>query len=383
MVHITIDQKKLKPLLQGHCWVFSGAIKNHSQPKSAGIAALWTEDRQLIGYAFTDPESQIACRIFHTGEAPESGFKTEYWRSKFNRARESRLAWLDKKTTNCYRLIHAEGDGLPGIIADVYGEKTVVLHTLITVTGQWADTWIGILQEMGFHHIFHRHGHDKKGKWMGEKPDEILVTENNLQFLVDVERGQKTGFFLDQRESRKWIGSLAKDRTVLNAFSFTGGFSMYALQGGAKQVVSVDISEEACAMAVKNARINGFPLENHQATASDCFDYLRTMDNRFDMIILDPPAFAKSAQAVDKAGRGYKDINLLAMKKIQSGGLLASFSCSQHINRELFRKILAGAAADARREVRILGEFSQPADHPIAIGHPEGAYLKGFLMEIY
>lgn len=383
MVQIIIDQHKIKPLVQGHRWVFSGAIKSHSNPQSVGLAALYTEDQQLIGYAFTDPDSQIACRIFHQGAAPSSGFKKAYWQAKFKQALQSRLAWLDTSQTNCFRLIHAEGDGLPGIIADVYGENTVVLHTLIAATGQWADTWISILREMGYSRIYHRHGQEKKGKWIGAPAGEIIIKENNNRFLVDVERGQKTGFFLDQRDSRKWIGSLSTGRTVLNAFSFTGGFSIYALQGGARKVVSVDISEEATNMAIKNASLNGFSSEHHHAIATDCFDYLRSMDHQFDLIILDPPAFAKSAQAVEKASRGYKDINLLAMKKIQPGGLLASFSCSQHISRELFRKILAGAAADAGREVRILGEFSQPADHPIAIGHPEGAYLKGLFMEVY
>lgn len=383
MVQIIIDQHKIKPLVHGHRWVFSGAIKSHSNPHSVGMAAVYTEDQQLIGYAFTDPNSQIACRIFHQGPAPASGFKKAYWQAKFQQALQSRLAWMDTTQTNCFRLIHAEGDGLPGIIADVYGENTVVLHTLISATGQWADTWISILKEMGYSRIYHRHGLEKQGKWMGEPAGEIIIKENNNRFLVDVERGQKTGFFLDQRDSRKWIGSLSRGRTVLNAFSFTGGFSIYALQGGAKKVVSVDISEEATAMASKNGHLNGFGPENHQAIAMDCFDYLRQMDLVFDMIILDPPAFAKSAQAVDKASRGYKDINLLAMRKILSGGLLASFSCSHHISRELFRKIMAGAAADAGREVRILGEFFQPGDHPIAIGHPEGAYLKGLLMEVY
>ncbi|HRH34379.1 MAG TPA: class I SAM-dependent methyltransferase, partial [Catalimonadaceae bacterium] len=203
-----------------------------------------------------------------------------------------------------------------------------------------------------------------------------------LKFLVDIEKGQKTGFFIDQRENRKLIGSLSRNKKVLNAFGFTGGFSIYALSGGASEVVTVDISKEACLQAIENASLNNFGTKKHKAIAVDCFDYLREMDLDFDLIILDPPAFAKNAHSVDKATKGYKDINLQAFKKSKPDGLIASFSCSQHIDRELFRKILMGAAQDSGRFVQILHSFDQPLDHPIAIGHPEGEYLKGFLMRV-
>lgn len=383
MHFILVDTVKLKPILQGHCWIFSGAIIHHSSPQTVGVVEIRTEGGDVIGYGFSDPESAIACRIFHFGTAPSGGFKLNYWKMKFQQAAQHRSDLFDPAKTNSYRLIHAEGDGLPGILVDVYGVNHAVLHTLIAATGQWAETWINILLEMGFTSIYHKHSHDKGGKWIGEKPKgPILMLENGISFWVDIENGQKTGFFLDQRDNRQWIGGLSKGKKVLNAFGFTGGFSIYALLGGASSVTSVDISAEASAMVKKNTELNQIEENRHQILTADCFDYLRTMETDFDLIILDPPAFAKKAQSIDQAARGYKDINLQAMKKIKSGGWLASFSCSQHMSRTLFQKVLAGAAADSGKFVQIIGEFGQPADHPVAVGHPEGHYLKGFLMRV-
>lgn len=383
MQKIVILQNRIKPILQGHSWIFSGAIKENTATKSVGIAEVSDENGMVLGFGFSDPESQIACRMFHLGPKPPEGFKNPYWLAKFKRAQEMRFELLNRKTTDTYRLIHAEGDALPGIMVDIYGGSTAVLHTLMHATGQWAETWKSILMELGYTYVYHRHGQEKSGKWLGEPGSEkIMCLEHELKFLVDIEKGQKTGFFIDQRENRKLIGSLSRNKKVLNAFGFTGGFSIYALSGGASEVVTVDISKEACLQAIENASLNNFGTKKHKAIAVDCFDYLREMDLDFDLIILDPPAFAKNAHSVDKATKGYKDINLQAFKKSKPDGLIASFSCSQHIDRELFRKILMGAAQDSGRFVQILHSFDQPLDHPIAIGHPEGEYLKGFLMRV-
>lgn len=383
MHKIVLFQTRTKPVLQGHSWIFSGAIKENDAQKTVGIAEITDENGRTLGFGFTDPESQISCRIFHFGQKPTEGFKSSYWLNKFKSAKDLRHQLLNLEKTDTYRLIHAEGDGLPGMVVDIYGGKTAVLHTLIHATGQWTETWKSILMELGYPHIYHRHGHDKNGKWLGENGAELIqCLENGLKFWVNIEKGQKTGFFIDQRDSRQYIGTLSKNRKVLNAFGFTGGFSIYALAGGASEVFTVDISKDACVMAQENATLNGYGTDKHTAISADCFDYLRDMDPDFDLIILDPPAFAKNAHSVDKATKGYKDINLQTFKKCKTGSLVASFSCSQHIDRDLFRKVLIGAAQDSGKAVQILHSFDQPADHPIAIGHPEGEYLKGFLMRV-
>lgn len=382
MQQIRVFQQRIKPIQQGHSWIFSGAIKENSAPQSVGIAEVLDEEGQVLGYGFSDTESQISCRMFHLGPKPADGFKPAYWKHKFEVALSLRTEQLAGTNTTCFRLVHAEGDGLPGLIVDVYGQ-VAYLHTVVQATGQWFDTWATILRGMGFLFIYHRHGIEKQGKWLGEKPSgPLVIYENQLKFEVDVETGQKTGFFIDQRDNRQIIRSLANGKKVLNAFGYTGGFSVYALAGGAKEVVTVDISKEACQMADENAELNGFTSGRHSSVAADCFDYLRTMEKDFDLIVLDPPAFAKNSKSVDKATSGYKEINLQAFRNIKSGGLVASFSCSQHIDRELFWKIVAGAARDSGRFVQVIHSFHQGPDHPIAIGHPEGEYLKGFLLRV-
>ena len=236
---------------------------------------------------------------------------------------------------------------------------------------------------MGFTQIYHRHSHDKDGKWICGQPEkEIIAKENGLLFFVDLEKGQKTGFFIDQRDNREIIKSLSKGKKVLNAFSYTGGFSAYAVAGGATEVLSVDISKDACLMADRNVQLNFPKYKKHKSIAADCFDYLKEMDSDFDLVILDPPAFAKNKASVDKAARGYKEINLSALRKIKSGGLLATFSCSQHIDKDLFQKIIFAASVDAGRSVRIVKPLSQTPDHPVNIFHPEGDYLKGLLLYV-
>jgi 23S rRNA (cytosine1962-C5)-methyltransferase len=213
--------------------------------------------------------------------------------------------------------------------------------------------------------------------------EKTIISENGLLFGVDVEKGQKTGFFLDQRENRALLKSYAKGKRVLNTFSYTGGFSVYAAAGEAEEVISVDISKEVCAEAEKNMQMNFPNYRKHQAFAEDCFLYLKKIpENYYDLIVLDPPAFAKTAQNVPNAARGYKEINMQAFKKIQSGGLVFTFSCSGSVDRDLFRKIVFGAAADVGRDIKILHQLTQPPDHPISIYHPESEYLKGLVLYV-
>ena len=351
MQQIRIKQDRVKPFLQKHSWVFSGALAAPVS-RSVGVAEVVSENGQVLGYGFSDPDSQIVCRLFHFGPKPESGFGLDYWRSKFASAFQLRKSLVIDAGTDSYRLLHAEGDFFPGLVIDIYGGNTAFIHTLIVATKQWIQTWQTLLEEMGIQFLYHKHGHDKDGKWLKDKPtDELIAKENGLQFLVDVENGQKTGFFIDQRESRKLIGSISKGKKVLNAFSYTGGFSVYAVAGGASEVHSVDISKDACQMAEKNVQLNFPKFKKHSAQTADCFEYLKEMDEDFDIVILDPPAFAKSKNAVDKAARGYKEINLSALRKMKSGSVLATFSCSQHIDKDLFQKIVFSAAVDAGKQV--------------------------------
>lgn len=381
MNQIVLKPNREKPILNKHCWIFSGSVQEVKQPDSVGIAEVCDASGQILGYGFSDPGSQILCRMFHFGAAPSTGFGPDYWRQKFHSAYRLRQELVLNQDTNACRLIHAEGDFFPGLVVDAYGPLTAVVHTLIRATHQWITTWVNLLKEWGFRHIFHKKGHEEKGQWIGESPSEpIRMLEHGLLFETDVESGQKTGFFLDQRENRRIVGQLSKGRKVLNAFSFSGGFSVFAIRGGAVRVDSVDISGKAIESANQNVRLNFPDFQAHNGIKADCFEFLKSMDDDYGLIVLDPPAFAKSKAHVEKAARGYKEINLTALKKIKAGGLLATFSCSQHIDRQLFQQIVFSAAVDSGRQVRILQLLDQPADHPVNIFHPESAYLKGLLL---
>lgn len=382
MNQIILKPNREKPILNKHCWIFSGSVEQVKQPDSVGIAEVCDANGRLLGFGFSDPGSQILCRMFHFGEAPTTGFGPDYWRQKFHSALALRQKLIFSPQTNACRLIHAEGDFFPGLVVDAYGPKTAVVHTLIKATHQWIGTWVSLLAEWGYTHIYHKKGQDEKGSWIGEGSPAapVRILENGLQFEAEIEIGQKTGFFLDQRENRKIIGHLSKGKKVLNAFSFSGGFSVYAIQGGARQVDSVDISGKAVEAANHNVSLNFPDFQQHKGIKADCFEFLKSMDADYDLIILDPPAFAKSKAHVEKAARGYKEINLSALRKMASRGLLATFSCSQHIDRQLFQQIVFSAAVDSGRQIRIVQMLDQPADHPINIFHPESAYLKGLLL---
>jgi 23S rRNA (cytosine1962-C5)-methyltransferase len=397
-----LQPKKERAVLLRHPWIFSGAVKELPKAANGDIVEVRTAEGQTLAWGFFSPESQIVCRLFAFVEGmnatgkwsgyelnPSMQFDTAFWEGKINRALALRRHLIDSATTNCYRLLHAEGDFLPGVIADVYGD-TVVLQILIKGTENLLPALEQALRKEGFRYIFlkgkssthHLEGLPQENRWLGE-PRPMLpieVKEHNVKFFVNPEKGQKTGFFIDQRENRRLLRSFSQGKRVLNTFAYTGGFSVYALAGGASEVVSVDISKEAIALSEENARLNFGVQAAHKAIAADCFDYLRQMNEDFDIIVLDPPAFAKNARAVPNASRGYKDLNYLAFKKIKPQSLLFTFSCSQNIDKVLFQKIVFGAAADAGREVRILQHLEQPADHPVNIYHPEGEYLKGLMI---
>jgi 23S rRNA (cytosine1962-C5)-methyltransferase len=270
------------------------------------------------------------------------------------------------------------------MIVDIY-DKTAVLQMRIPGVLPLIPLWVEFLQkEVGIDQVILKKETEEGFEWLTPKvTDRVTFVENGFNFIAEIEIGQKTGFFLDQRNSRNLVGNWAQNKTVLNAFCYSGAFSIYALKGGAKEVISLDISHKAIQTVEEVIQLNFNSPVPHRAITVDTFEYLKEMpDDYFDLIILDPPAFTKHISTVNKAARGYKEINLKAMRKIKEGGILFTFSCSQHISADLFRKIIYGAAADAGRECSVLYRLAQPEDHPVNIFHPEGEYLKGLVLRV-
>jgi len=377
-----------RSVLNRHPWIFSGALKYKPKSNEGDIVEVKSAGGEVLGYGFYSDRSQISCRMFDWSKEPVDFETAEYWAEKIRRALWLRQEMVISGKTNAYRLVHAEGDFMPGVIVDIYKDIAVV-QLLIKATEQRKELIIEALRLNGYSKVYAKtksssrniEAVEMKAGWLTEdKEESIVICEHGLGFEVDFIKGQKTGFFLDQRENRLLVQQLAREKTVLNAFSYTGGFSVYAIAGNAREVHSLDISSDAIEMAARNVNLN-FPGANHKGIAQDCFDYLRDMpDQYYDLIILDPPAFAKNAKAVENASRGYKQINLRAFNKIRKGGIVLTFSCSQNIDTDLFRKIVFSAAADSGRNIRIIHQLHQPADHPVNIYHPEGEYLKGLVL---
>ena len=372
-----------------HPWLFSGSLHEVPDYENGEIVEVLNPENEISGYGFFSPGSQIVCRLFEFTSDRVEIFGKDYFHGKIKKAVDLRSRLITGET-DCCRLINAEGDFFPGLIADVYGE-TVVLQVLVRGVEKILGILAGILSDMGYRKIYVKNPGVKEtegvniasGFILGDGDTVIEVRENSLKFMVDIVRGQKTGFFLDQRDNRALVQKFSRGRKALNLFCYTGAFSVYALAGGADTVHSVDISADAVSSAERNSMINRCDSSKHHVTRADCFEFLRTMEDKFyDMIILDPPAFVKSAGAVEKGARGYKDINLWAMKKAAVDSFIFTFSCSHHVSSDLFRKIVFSAAADSGRQVSVIGRLTQAQDHPFSIYHPEGEYLKGLLLHL-
>lgn len=322
-----------------------------------------------------------------------------WWERSVRRAYDLRMAigLAENPATDCYRLIHGEGDGLPGLVVDIYGSTAVVqCHSVgmflarEEITAALKATYgdrLTAVYDKSSQTVPYNAGLDAVDGYLWredgkKKAGENLVTENGNRFHINWEKGQKTGFFIDQRENRELVKKYSKGRKVLNTFCYTGGFSVYALAGGASSVDSVDSSEHAVELATRNVELNFGEDALHKAIAADAMDYVRNMNEDYDLVILDPPAFAKHHKALGNALQGYKRLNTNAIRKIKPGGVLFTFSCSQAVSREQFRLAVFSAAAIAGRNVRILHQLTQPADHPVNIYHPEGEYLKGLVLYI-
>lgn len=378
-----------RPLLRRHPWVFSGAVDRVSGHAGAGETIdVVSSDGTWLARAAYSPQSQIRARVWSWRDEPiDAGFFRQRLVSAFD-ARQ-RLGVSD--TADAYRLVHSESDGLPGLIVDRYADWLVVQH-LTTGSEVWRETIHGLLAELSGLSIYERS--DSEVRQLeglseragpvtgGPEPERVRIQEYGLSFWADISGGQKTGFFLDQRENRRRVLPLAAGVEALDAFCYTGGFSAALLAGGAKQVLALDSSADALAMVVENIRLNDLDEARLSVQQGDVFEELRRFrDSRrgFDLIVLDPPKFAPTRAQAQAAARGYKDINLLAMKCLRPGGILTTFSCSSGIDPELFQKIVAGAALDAEVDMNVVEWLGQPADHPVDLAFPEGHYLKGLI----
>jgi 23S rRNA (cytosine1962-C5)-methyltransferase len=391
MPHITLKPGRDRSLAHRHPWVFSGAIAQVTgNPQPGDTVDVLAHDGAFLARAAFSPASQIRARAwsFDRDEAIDDDFFRRRIASAI--ARREPIPGLPARAC---RVVHGEADGLPGLIVDRY-QDVLVMQCLSAGTERWRSAVLAALRDtLAPHAIVERSDADVRaledlpprvGVLHGNLPDPLEIEEHGLRYRIDVLHGQKTGFYLDQRDNRAGIARLARDRDVLNCFCYSGGFTLNALAGGARSVLSVDSSADALALAQENVRLNDFPSGLAHWAEADVFAYLRLLRDQarnFDLIVLDPPKFAPTAQHAEKAARAYKDINLLAFKMLRPGGLLATFSCSGGVSAELFRKIVAGAALDARVDARIVGHFHAAPDHPVALGFPEGEYLKGLLLQ--
>jgi 23S rRNA (cytosine1962-C5)-methyltransferase len=373
-----------------HPWIFSGAIKKiYGDPAEGALVHVYDNKDELLGTGHYQIGS-IAVRILAFKDIDTD---EDFWLERFKTAYELRiqLGLANSSETNVYRLINAEGDNLPGLIIDFYNGNIVIqVHSigmyrnleLITkaLKKLYGSSLKSIFDKSGTTMPFLADIGAKNQSLFGDSENAIIL-ENNLKFKVDWNEGQKTGFYIDQRENRLLLEKFSKGRKVLNMFCYTGGFSIYAIRGGAELVHSVDSSAKALDLVNENVDLN-FPGANHQSFAVDAFNYLEDIKDKYDLIILDPPAFAKHQNVLHNALQGYKRINQRAFEQIRKGGILFTFSCSQVVTRENFRKSVFAAAANSGRTVRILHQLSQPADHPVSIYHPEGEYLKGLVLHV-
>jgi 23S rRNA (cytosine1962-C5)-methyltransferase len=391
---IILKAGREKSLLRRHPWVFSGAIARIEGSATAGdTVRIVSQDGRFLGVAAWNPTANISARVWDWNE--NTSIDASFFLYRLERAIRMRREVSGRGAEEAERLVHAESDGLPGLIVDRYAD-VIVLQISSAGCQRWRETIIDSLQQLTrARAIYERSDADvleleglppRTGLVKGALDSPIIeIMENGVRLQVNVANGHKTGFYLDQRDNRAQIGRLARDREVLNCFCYTGGFTLQALAHGAAGVTSVDSSAEALHGAREHVSLNDMPANRCEWINADVFDYLRKLrdqNRRFDLIILDPPKFAPTAASAERAARGYKDINLLAFKLLRPGGLLATFSCSGGVSADLFRKIVAGAALDAGCTTQVLDQFHASKDHPVLLAFPEGEYLKGLLCRI-
>ncbi|MBI2743317.1 MAG: class I SAM-dependent rRNA methyltransferase [Chlamydiales bacterium] len=385
---VVLKAGKERSLMQRHPWIFSGAVDSLPQITPGEMLPVLSSTGAFLAHAYFNPTNSLAGRVLTFKDEPVDRALERLLQEAY----ALRRAHMQLGEAAAYRLVNAEGDGLPGLVVDCYGELVVVQINTCGME-RLKPLIVQILKEViNPKSIYEKSTsaarrleglEDSEGLLYGTPMDEVVIEERGVRFITSASTGQKTGFFLDQREMRTLVMQHAKGRKVLNCFSYTGGFALFALKGGAEYVESVDSSAEALQFAARNTELNGFAAHKHKLIQEDAFNYLKRSAFDFDFVILDPPAFAKKRSDVDAACRGYKEINRQALEKMPAGSLLLTASCSHHISDELFQNLLFQASAEAGRNVKILSRHHQALDHPISIYHPEGSYLKSLLLYLH
>jgi 23S rRNA (cytosine1962-C5)-methyltransferase len=388
---VILKSGKEQSLQRFHPWIFSGAIQEIvGRVEEGDVVEVVSSKNEFLAMGHVQVGS-IAVRIF-SFEKVEPDF--DFWKGKLDRALDVRkkLGLVDNDQTNVYRLVHGEGDGLPGLIVDFYNGTAVmqahsagmyvIRDTIAKALKEVMGDRLVAVYDKSEKTVPFKAGLEAKDEYLLGKSEVFEVQEHGNRFKVDWVEGQKTGFFVDQRENRRLVQEYSHNRSVLNMFCYSGGFSFYAMRGGANLVHSVDSSAKAIDLTNENVKLN-FPEDSrHGAFVADCFDYMDKNKDKYDLIILDPPAFAKHRGALPQALKGYKRLNLKAFQQIAPGGILFTFSCSQVVTKDKFREAVFSAAAISGRKVRILNQLVQPADHPVDMYHPEGEYLKGLVLYV-
>ena len=398
MAVLVLKPGREKSLQRRHPWIFSGAVQQLvGEPAPGETLDILSSNGDFQARGFYSPHSQIRARVWTFDPGEQVG--SDFFRRRIHSAIKARNLFHPLRKSggakagfaDSLRLIYAESDYLPGLIVDKYVDM-LVIQCLTTGVETWRELLVELLlEETGLKNIYERSDADvreleglppRTGVLRGVASSPIMIHDNDLRFLVNIETGHKTGFYLDQQINRQLVRGLAKNREVLDCFCYTGGFTVNALAGGAKSVIAVDSSADSLSMLRENISLNSLAADRVELIEGDVFQILRKFRDEgreFDLIILDPPKFASTASQADKAARGYKDINLLAFKLLRSTGLLVTFSCSGGVDADLFQKIVAGAALDAATEVQILQHLAQAPDHPVSLNFPEGTYLKGLV----
>ncbi len=394
MAAMTLKAGREKSVLRRHPWIFSGAVANiKGTPEAGATIDIYSNQGAWLARAAYSPQSQIVGRIWTFEQAEEVSAAFFHARLKQALVARQRLA---AQNVTAYRVVNAESDGLPGVIIDRYGDF-FVCQFLTAGADAWKAVIVAELAALAPHAgIYERSDADVRekeglplvsGVLSGETPPDVLeIQEGGMRFLVNIQRGQKTGFYLDQRDNRAFLAQFASGAEVLNCFAYTGGFGVYALKHGAKKVTNIETSADALDLAKKNVLLNGMNPDLAESVQDDVFKALRVYRNaerQFDVVVLDPPKFAESKSQLERACRGYKDINWLAMRALRPGGALLTFSCSGLMTLDLFQKIVADAALDAHRHAQMIHILTQAEDHPVALNFPEGAYLKGLVCRVW
>lgn len=386
---IILKRGREKPLLRGHPWVFSGAAAKVEGEVSPGdVGEVYSMDGQFLGIGHVNPHSQIIVRLLTRGKGP---LKKHFFEERLLRAAVLREKWLKGKTS-AYRMVNGEGDFLPGLIVDCYGE-TLVLQCLTAGMERSKELFRDLLVNHFLPQSIYERSDVATRKEEGlaevrslvygkDVPDRVEIEEYGCRFRINVKRGQKTGFYLDQRENRFGLRELSQGKKILDCFCYTGAFSVHAGMGGAREITLVDSSEEALSAAEGHLDLNHLGKIPRQLMRGDAFEVMRSLEPGYDIVILDPPPFAKKKGHLSSASRGYKDLNLQAFRLLKKDGLLFTFSCSHHMSWDLFQKIIFSAAVDAEKGVQLLGRKGHPIDHPVDLCHPEGEYLRGLICRV-